>query len=102
MKPIYGYLEKDQQTLRDTKTIPPYFNYITTQYLKNKGYNSPFFNNVNSYFTTYGGNGNNGKKEILLTWFKKGSIEIWFGLFYAGCPPMVVSIQINDKIIYMA
>lgn len=82
------------------QTIPPLFLYINTSYLKSKGYKSPFFAN-NSYFTTYGNNGNTNKSGMILsTFFTKGNIEIWYGLHYVNCPPMVIRITINNRVIY--
>lgn len=97
-RPVHGVLDFPKKR----SGIPPVFLYINPAYLKKKGYKSPFFDIDGAYFTTYGGNGNDGKRMILETWFKKGNIEIWYGLFYANCPPMVTSVKINGKYLYQA
>lgn len=97
--PICGWLINGKERQH---TVPPIFLYINPTYLKNKGYSSPFFDIDGAYFTSYGDNGKSGKAPILQTWFKKGNIEIWYGLWYAKCPPMVTSIRINGKLFYEA
>lgn len=85
-------------------TVPNVLTYINPTYLKNKGYESGFFEN-RSYFTTYGDVlpiGIKSKGPVLTAEFKKGGITIQYGLFYAGCPPMVVSVNINGKKLYRA
>jgi hypothetical protein len=96
MAPIRAY----QQPEHSNNVVPNHFLHINETYLKNKGYKSPFFEGSN-YWSTMGGSPAPRSGACLSTWFKKGNIEIWFGLWYAKVHrPMVISIRINGKLIY--